>query len=128
MKPASDCAPLIACTRAHAQTKPVTVYRLVTHGTVEERIVQRAEKKLYLDKMVNRGSAVAQPDEAETPSAGEMAGMLRFGAACCFEADGGGPPSDAELEAIIDRTRSEGDSRGAHSVIQYLLSTLTTSP
>ena len=28
--------------------------RLVSTGTVEERIVQRAEKKLYLDKMVNR--------------------------------------------------------------------------
>ena len=32
------------------------VYRLVTRGTVEERIIQRAEKKLYLDQMVNRGS------------------------------------------------------------------------
>ena len=38
------------------QTKKVHVYRLVTRGTVEERIIQRAEKKLYLDQMVNRGS------------------------------------------------------------------------
>ena len=30
------------------------MYRLVSGGTVEERIVQRAEKKLYLDQMVNR--------------------------------------------------------------------------
>ena len=36
------------------QTKVVHVYRLVTAGTVEERMVQRAEKKLYLDQVVNR--------------------------------------------------------------------------
>jgi hypothetical protein len=32
------------------QTKPVHVYRLVTAGTVEERIQQRATSKLYLDQ------------------------------------------------------------------------------
>ena len=39
--------------RAHriGQTKPVHVYRLVTQGTVEERIVQRAQKKLFLDQV-----------------------------------------------------------------------------
>jgi hypothetical protein len=41
--------------RAHriGQTKPVHVYRLVTQGTVEERIVQRAQKKLFLDQVHN---------------------------------------------------------------------------
>ena len=38
------------------QTKPVHIYRLVSKGSVEERIVQRAQKKLFLDCMVNRGS------------------------------------------------------------------------
>ena len=33
------------------QTKVVHVYRLVAQGTVEERIVARAEKKLYLDEV-----------------------------------------------------------------------------
>lgn len=37
------------------QTKTVHIYRFVTSGTVEERIVQRAQKKLYLDSLVNRG-------------------------------------------------------------------------
>lgn len=39
--------------RAHriGQTKPVHVYRLVTQGTVEERIVQRAQKKLFMDQV-----------------------------------------------------------------------------
>ena len=38
------------------QTKKVHCYRLVSAGTCEERIVARAQKKLYLDTMVNRGS------------------------------------------------------------------------
>lgn len=49
-------ADLQAMARVHriGQKKVVHVYRLVSAGTVEERIVQRAEKKLYLDQMVNR--------------------------------------------------------------------------
>ena len=38
------------------QTKPVTVYRLISTGTVEERIVARATRKLMLDEMVSGGS------------------------------------------------------------------------
>jgi chromatin-remodeling ATPase INO80 len=36
-----------ATDRAHriGQTKPVTVYRIVTRGTVEEKIVKRAKQK-----------------------------------------------------------------------------------
>ena len=45
---------LQAMDRAHriGQTKPVTVYRLVTKDTVEERMLERAELKLRLDAMV----------------------------------------------------------------------------
>jgi SWI/SNF-related matrix-associated actin-dependent regulator of chromatin subfamily A member 5 len=44
-----------AMARVHriGQKKTVHVYRLVCSGTVEERIVQRAQKKLYMDRMVN---------------------------------------------------------------------------
>lgn len=47
-----------AMARVHriGQTKPVHVYRLITKGTVDESIVHRAQKKLFLDSMVNRGS------------------------------------------------------------------------
>ena len=47
-------ADLQAMARVHriGQTKTVHVYRLITRGTVEERMIQRAEKKLYLDRSV----------------------------------------------------------------------------
>lgn len=40
--------------RAHriGQKKTVHVYRLVTEGTVEERIVERAQMRLRLDALV----------------------------------------------------------------------------
>ena len=48
--------------RAHrlGQTRPVTVYRLVTADTVDERIVSIAEKKLDLDAAIlSDGKAMA---------------------------------------------------------------------
>jgi hypothetical protein len=41
------CSLIKAMDRAHrlGQTKPVTVYRLVTKGTIEERILLRAKQK-----------------------------------------------------------------------------------
>ena len=55
-----------AMARVHriGQKNVVHIYRLVSKGTVEERIVQRAQKKLLLDCCVNRGST-AQAQEAD---------------------------------------------------------------
>ena len=92
------------------QTKVVHAYRLVTPSSVEERIVQRAEKKLYLDQMVNRGST-ANAEALEELGESEMRSMLRFGTGCCFASEA--PPTDAELASIIDRTRTEEASVGA---------------
>jgi hypothetical protein len=60
---------LQAMDRVHriGQSKSVHVYRLVTGGTIEERIVRRAEKKMFLDRMVNRGST-AQSEALESLS------------------------------------------------------------
>jgi len=112
------------------------VYRLVTPGTVEERIVQRAEKKLYLDKMVNRDaatrdsssvedednhakgkkgeSAEAEDEEEDQGVSGhELLAALSFGAQAVFSAGENQPPSDAELDIIIDRKRTDDFSSGA---------------
>ena len=59
--------------RAHriGQTKPVTVYRLVSRGSVEERMIARASKKLYLNAMV--GERETEGEERGRAREGERA-------------------------------------------------------
>jgi hypothetical protein len=115
------------------QTKAVAVYRLVTGGTIEDRMLQRAEKKMYLDAVVARGhggaaAAAARGDEdgggdgdgdgdaigSDEPEldGNSLADTLRFGADAIFASAAGREPSDAELDALCDRTPG-GDARRA---------------
>jgi hypothetical protein len=114
------------------QTKVVHIYRLVTSGTVEERIVQRAQKKLYLDSLVNRGSssqALAMDTLRRSSSEGNEDGeadvgnnaedismlmsALKFGFGSIFSKDGESVEdvtldniiTDDEITALIDRSR-----------------------
>ena len=54
--------PLQAMDRAHrlGQTKPVQVFRFLSEGTVEEKIIERAEKKLFLDAAVIQQGRLAE--------------------------------------------------------------------
>ncbi len=60
--------------RAHriGQSRPVTVYRLVTKGTVEERIVA-----LHQEKRALADSILAEGEVAQLPSADELVALLR---------------------------------------------------
>ena len=77
-----------AMARVHriGQEKVVHVYRLVSGGTVEERVLQHAQKKLYLDQMVNRDSLVASSSYVEEEDGQivfekrELLEALKFGA------------------------------------------------
>ena len=71
--------------------------------------------------MVNRGAnqegggGSAGGDEGgkdDELSVSETISMLKFGAACIFQGAGDEPPTDAEIDAIIDRTRTDSDSLG----------------
>merc|ERR1711962_620439 len=58
----SDWNPTVdqqAMDRAHrlGQTRQVTVYRLICKGTIEERILQRAEEKSEIQRMVIQGGS-----------------------------------------------------------------------
>ncbi len=92
------------------QTKPVHIYRLCTEGTVEERIQQRAEKKLYLDQMVNRGSLAGAPCLGLRGGAGAGAGQCwrrtRGWAAC-------GACLGAWIQGLALARRNSGRARAA---------------
>lgn len=93
-------------------------------------MVQRAEKKLYLDTMVHRGdgislaggdgAAAAAEDPSAAPAAdagsglsgAELLATLRFGADALFRTDEGAEPSDEELDALCDRSEG-GEARRA---------------
>ena len=54
-----------AMDRAHriGQKKQVTVYRFVTEGTIEEKIIERANKKLFLNAMVIKEGKLQEKDK-----------------------------------------------------------------
>ena len=120
---------LQAMARVHriGQKKKVHVYRLVTKGTVEERILQRAEKKLYLDKMVNRDSTRSSV-KYEKMGKKEMLQMMKFGCAAVFGNSGkdeGGyntgtiEYTDEELDKIIDRDTDWSTAGKEQSVADF---------
>jgi SWI/SNF-related matrix-associated actin-dependent regulator of chromatin subfamily A member 5 len=90
------------------------VYRLVTAGSVEERILQRAERKLLLDGAVAReNSASGLDDAAAAFSSKELLADIKFGCQAIF---GDGTknelPSWEEIEQITDRSRTGTESMG----------------
>jgi SNF2 family DNA or RNA helicase len=62
--------------RAHriGQQRPVTVYRLVAQGTIEERIVE-----LHHDKRALAESILAEGDVAMLPSTEELIELMAIG-------------------------------------------------
>lgn len=69
-----------AIDRAHriGQKKQVRVFRLITENTIDERIVQRAEIKLRLDRMIINSSRAPKKDA--NASKNDMVDIIRFGA------------------------------------------------
>ena len=94
-------ADLQAQDRAHriGQTRPVNVYRFVMEGTIEQKIVERAERKLFLDRMVIEHGRLTMAMPALSRRA------LRDDQVWCRcdpEAEGAGITA-ADIDAIITR-------------------------
>jgi len=72
---------LQAMDRAHriGQTKTVKVFRFVCQDTLEERIIDRALRKLALDVMIIQQGRLLK-HQKKGPDANEMQQMIRFGA------------------------------------------------
>lgn len=91
---------LQAMDRAHriGQKKPVQVFRFITEGTVEEKIIERADRKLFLDAAVIQQGRLAEQNS--TLEKGDLMKMVRFGADQILSGKGG-TYSDEDIDALI---------------------------
>uniref|UniRef100_A0A8B9EPM7 DNA helicase n=1 Tax=Anser cygnoides TaxID=8845 RepID=A0A8B9EPM7_ANSCY len=123
---------LQAQARAHriGQKKQVNIYRLVTKGSVEEDILERAKKKMVLDHLViqrmdTTGKTVLHT--GSTPSSStpfnkeELSAILKFGAEELFKEPEGEEqePQEMDIDEILKRAETrENDDENTY-VLMY---------
>eukprot|EP00727_Mastigamoeba_balamuthi_P011170 m51a1_g6676 putative myb domain-containing protein (1645) ;mRNA; f:210997-220030 len=104
------------------QLRPVNVYRFVAEGTVEMKIVQRAERKLHLDAMVIQQGRLIEQSKGMSPD--ELLAMVRFGADEIFRSSEG-TIDDADIDAILARGEEKTNALSeklqvqAHSLLTF---------
>ena len=85
------------------QKKPVSVYRLVSENTVEEKIVERAQQKLKLDAMVVQQGRLKEKDKV---SKEEIMAAVRFGADTVFRSEES-TITDEDIDVILERGKAK---------------------
>ncbi|KAL5118908.1 chromatin remodeling complex Adenosinetriphosphatase [Pleosporales sp. CAS-2024a] len=103
-------ADLQAMDRAHriGQTKQVYVFRFVTEGAIEEKVLERAAQKLRLDQLVIQQGRSQQPAK-NAASKDELLTMIQHGAEKVFNSKGpigpatGNQGDDDDFDAIMQR-------------------------
>jgi SWI/SNF-related matrix-associated actin-dependent regulator of chromatin subfamily A member 5 len=93
--------------RAHrvGQTKQVRVFRFITASSVEEKIVERADKKLYLDAVIIQQGRLLESNGNKLANS-ELQNMIRFGADEVFKS---AAPTVTDLD--IDAILADGEQR-----------------
>uniref|UniRef100_A0A669F6A2 Chromodomain helicase DNA binding protein 1 n=1 Tax=Oreochromis niloticus TaxID=8128 RepID=A0A669F6A2_ORENI len=126
---------LQAQARAHriGQKRQVNIYRLVTKGSVEEDIIERAKKKMVLDHLViqrmdTTGKTVLHTGSAPSSSAPfnkeELSAILKFGAEELFKEQEGEEqePQEMDIDEILKRAETRENDPGPSTVGEELLS------
>lgn len=93
--------------RAHrvGQTKQVRVFRFITASSVEEKIVERADKKLYLDAVIIQQGRLLESNGNKLANS-ELQNMIRFGADEVFKSNSA-QVTDVDIDAIL----ADGEQR-----------------
>ena len=94
---------LQAMDRSHriGQKNQVRVFRFITENTVEEKIIERAEIKLRLDKLVIQQGTIAS-NMGNQLNKDEMLNIIRFGANHVF-ASKDSEVTDEDIDTILER-------------------------
>ena len=80
------------------------VYRIITENTVDERIVDKAQKKLYLDNIVIQQGRLIESQAALNKD--EMLSMIRHGADTVFSSKES-TVTDEDIDHILDRAEEK---------------------
>ncbi|AQL01564.1 CHD3-type chromatin-remodeling factor PICKLE [Zea mays] len=103
-------ADLQAMARAHrlGQTSKVMIYRLVSRGTIEERMMQLTKKKILLEHLV-----VGRLTKANNVNQEELDDIIRYGSKELFEDENDESRQihydEAAIERLLDRDQVDGD-------------------
>lgn len=89
------------------------VFRFITEGTVEEKIIERADRKLFLDAAVIQQGRLAEQNSSLEK--GELMKMVRFGADQIVSGKGG-TFTDEDIDALI--ARGEEKTSAIHDKLQ----------
>ncbi|EMD31265.1 hypothetical protein CERSUDRAFT_145421 [Gelatoporia subvermispora B] len=110
---------LQAIARAHriGQTKTVKVYRLICRGSVEDQMLDRIRRKLFLSvKVMCSDSAPGNDEKNSQLKMGELMDILRKGSSALSGVDNGLNLArflNAPIAEILDESRDRDESRSA---------------
>ncbi|KAG2609908.1 hypothetical protein PVAP13_4KG075700 [Panicum virgatum] len=103
-------ADLQAMARAHrlGQTSKVMIYRLVSRGTIEERMMQLTKKKMILEHLI-----VGRLTKANNVNQEELDDIIRYGSKELFEDENDESRQihydDAAIEKLLDRKQVDDE-------------------
>jgi SWI/SNF-related matrix-associated actin-dependent regulator of chromatin subfamily A member 5 len=94
--------------RAHriGQKKEVQVFRFCTEHSIEEKVIEKAYKKLRLDALVIQQGRLTDGKSAAKVNKDDLLSMVRYGAELVFSSEAANI-TDADIEAILKKGESD---------------------